>query len=145
MEIPHLTRQLLVFKEGTPPSVHSPQRGQIRCCHVELLAEMAPQDGGHDAHGIEDAATHPQKADLQRQSQLQGRLPPLLNELPFGRREREERLDLEGRQLTRDLLQTEKCGLPRAHCTLLGWGAIASQKSGAASNCFIGKNLRSSL
>jgi hypothetical protein len=31
----------------------------------------------------------------------------LLDHLPFGRREREERLDLEGRQLTRDLLQTE--------------------------------------
>jgi hypothetical protein len=56
---------------------------------------MAPQDGGHDAHHIEDSATHAQKADLQRQAQLQGRLPPLLNDLPFGRREREERLDLE--------------------------------------------------
>jgi hypothetical protein len=34
-------------------------------------------------------------------------LPSLLDHLPFGRREREERLHREGRQLTRDLLQTE--------------------------------------
>jgi hypothetical protein len=106
---------------------------------------LAPQDGGHDAHGIEDPAAHPQKTDLQRQPQLKGRSPPLLNDLSLSRREREERLDLEGRQLTRDLLQTEKCGLPRVNCTLRGWGAIASQKSGAASDCSIGKNPRPPL
>jgi hypothetical protein len=55
-----------VFKEGIAAPVHGAQRGQIRCRHVELLAEMAPQDGGYDAHRIEDAATHAQKADLQR-------------------------------------------------------------------------------
>ena len=97
---------------------------------------MAPQDGGHDAHGIEDAATHPQKADLQRQSQLQGRSPSLLDDLPLRDREREERLDLEGRQLARNVLQTEKCGLPWVQCTLLRRGAIASLKSAAASICF---------
>ena len=46
METQHLTGQLLVFKEGTSAPVHRAQRGQIRCRHVELLAEMTPQDGG---------------------------------------------------------------------------------------------------
>ena len=41
----------------------------------------------------EDAATHAQAANLQRQSQLQGGLPSLLDHLPFGQREREERLE----------------------------------------------------
>ena len=31
----------------------------------------------------------------------------MVDRLPFGRRETEEHLDLEGRQFTRDLLQTE--------------------------------------
>jgi hypothetical protein len=43
----------------------------------------------------------------------------------FGRREGEERFDLEGRQRTQDLLQTKKRGLPWVQCTLLGWGAIS--------------------
>src|SRR6266851_4712056 len=80
MEIQHLTRQLLVFKEGIAAPVHGSQRGQIRCRHVELLTEMAPQDSGHDAHGIKDSATHAQEADLQGQSQLQGGPPLLLGE-----------------------------------------------------------------
>ena len=42
---------------------------------------------------LEDAATHAQEANLQRQSQLQGGLPSLLDHLPFGHREREERLE----------------------------------------------------
>jgi hypothetical protein len=53
MEIQHLTGQLLVFKASIAPPVHGAQRGQIRCRHLELLAEMAPQDGGHDAHRID--------------------------------------------------------------------------------------------
>jgi hypothetical protein len=76
------------------------------------------------------------------------RKKPICNANPSfraGCREREERLDLEGRQLPRDLFQTEKYGLPWVHCTLLGWSAIASQKSGAASPCSIGKNPQSSL
>jgi hypothetical protein len=43
-----------------------------------------------------------------------------------------------------DLLQTEKSGLPWVHCTLLGRGAMASQNSGAASDCSIGKTPGSS-
>jgi hypothetical protein len=42
---------------------------------------------------LEDAATHAQEANLQRQSQLQGGLPSLLDHLTFGHREREERLE----------------------------------------------------
>ena len=99
-----------------------------------LQDHVAPLLLNRDAHRIEDAAAHPQKTDLQRQPQLKGRSPPLLDHLSLSRREREERLDLEGRQLTRDLLQTEKCGLPRVHCTLRECGAISSQKSGAATD-----------
>jgi len=57
-----------------------------------------------------------------------------------GRRKREERLDLEGRQFTRNLLQTEKCGVPWVHGALLRGGAIASPKSGAASSGFTKRN-----
>ena len=42
---------------------------------------------------LEDSATHAQEANLQRQSQLQGGLPSLLDHLPFGHGEREERLE----------------------------------------------------
>ena len=75
MEPQRLTGQLLVFEQGVAPPVHGTQRRQIRCRHGELFAEMAPQDGGHNAHGIEDLAAQPQKADRQRQSQLQGGSP----------------------------------------------------------------------
>src|ERR1700730_17212943 len=74
--------------------------------------------------------------NLQREAQLEFRPTALLDDLAFGRRESKKSLNLEGRQFTRELLQTQKCGLPVVHRTLLKPGAIASLKSRTASSCF---------
>jgi hypothetical protein len=88
-----------MFIQRAPPPIHPPQRRQIRGLHAELIAQMAPECRRHDAHGIERPSAHAQKADLQRQPELQCRSPPLLDQLPFGHSEREKRFDLEAAQL----------------------------------------------
>ena len=90
-----------MFIHGAVPPIHPPQRCQIRGLHAELLTQMPPQGRRHDAHRIEQPTAHAQKADLQGQSQLQRRPPPLLDQLPFSQREGEKRLDLEAAQITR--------------------------------------------
>jgi hypothetical protein len=90
-----------VFIHGAVPPIHRPQRRQIRGLHAELFTQMPPQGRRHDAHRIEQPSAHAQKADLQRQPQLQRRPPPLLDHLPFSQREGEKRLDLESAQITR--------------------------------------------
>jgi hypothetical protein len=77
---------------------------------VKLLAELAtevlPQCGRHDAHRIQHPTTHAQKANLQRQPQLERRATPRLNQGTFACRESEKRLDLEAAQFARQLFES---------------------------------------
>jgi hypothetical protein len=53
------------------PPIHRPQRRQIWGLLAELVTEVLPQRGRHDAHRIQYPTTHAQKANLQRQPQLE--------------------------------------------------------------------------
>src|SRR5882672_4168539 len=136
MKTQYFAGQLLMLKQCLAAPVHRAQRSQIRRCDMELLTEMPPEHRWHDAHRIEYSATHAQEPHLQRQPQLELRPTAFFNDLAFGRREPKKRHNLEGRQFARELLQTQKRGLPVVHRTLLKPGAIASLKSRTASSCF---------
>ena len=125
-----------MLKQCLAAPVHRAQRSQIRRCDMELLTEMPPEHRWHDAHRIEYSATHAQEPHLQRQPQLELRPTAFFNDLAFGRCKPKKRLNLEGRQFTREMLQTQKRGLPVVHRTLLKPSAIASLKSRTASSCF---------
>jgi hypothetical protein len=71
-----------------------------------LVTEVLPQRGRHDAHRIQHPTTHAQKANLQRQSQLERRTTPRFNQGTFARRKGEKRLDLEAAQFARQLFES---------------------------------------
>lgn len=62
---------LLVVKEGTAAGIQRAHRGQLGCGDAEFDAEVAQQNGRHDAHAVERPAAHAHKADVQGQSELQ--------------------------------------------------------------------------
>jgi hypothetical protein len=71
-----------------------------------LVTEVLPQRGRHDAHRIQHPTTHAQKANLQRQPQLERRTTPRFNQATFTRRKGEERFNLEAAQLPRQLFES---------------------------------------
>src|SRR6202049_794780 len=117
-------------------SIQGAQRRQVRCGNRKLRSQMTPERRGYHGYRIEQPATHAQKANLKGQPQLECRPTPILNQLPLRQCEGEKGLDLKGGQFPRQLLRTQKRGLPVAHRTLLNSGAIASLKSRTAMTCF---------
>lgn len=65
-----------------------------------------PQRRRHHADGLEQLPAHAQEFDLQGEPEHEHR-PAFLDHAAFGRREVEERLDLEGGQLARQALEPE--------------------------------------
>jgi hypothetical protein len=102
----------------------APQRGQIRAHHTELLTQVLPEDRLHDTDGVEQSAAHPQEADLERQAQAQRRPAAILDRAALGRREGEEGLELEGRQIARNPSPAQVRSVPVLHSTLSAEGTI---------------------
>ena len=95
-----------MFNQRRRTAIHGAQRSKVWRGDRELRAQMSPERGRHNPHGIQQAPTHAQKADLQRQTQLQLRPAAIFNDLAFGYRDGKERFKFECRQLTWELLQT---------------------------------------
>jgi hypothetical protein len=109
---------VLVLEQRTAAPVHRSQRRQVRSGDVELLAEVPPQRRRHDADGLQQSPAHAQESDLQREPEHELRPAALLDYAAFGRREVEERLDLEGGQLARQALESEAGRVPVVHVFL---------------------------
>jgi len=92
-----LARELLMLVKRRQPSVHDAQRRELGRRDLELRTEMPPQRRRQGAHGRERLSTHAQEPELQGEAQLECRCAPLLDRAPLRTREREERLELEGR------------------------------------------------
>jgi len=104
-----------MFKEVLPLRT-CPQRAKS-VPPRELLAEMAPQDGGTTRTA---SRTRPlmRKKPICNANPASGRLPSLLDHLPFGRREREER-SISKAVSSRGSASNRKKRLATVHCTLL--------------------------
>jgi hypothetical protein len=76
---------------------------------------MPPEQRRDDPYRVEEPATHPQKANLQGESEHELRPSALLDDPGLLGRELEEDLDLEGRHLARQVPQTEKSRVPAVH------------------------------
>ena len=63
----------------------------------------------------ERLSTHAQEPELQGEAQLECRCAPLLDRAPLRTREREVRLELEGRERSRQTPTTQKCRSPLLH------------------------------
>src|SRR5256885_16503719 len=77
------------------PPVQRAQRSHIRGGNAKFLAQVAPQGDGNHPKGIRQAATHAQKPDMQRQTELVGVTPARIDCLALCTIEGEKRLHLE--------------------------------------------------
>jgi len=87
---------------------------------------------GRDADRIEQSAAHPQKAHLRRQAQAQGRSPSPSDRAALGRREGEERLELEAAQIARQPPQAQVRGVPVVQIAPRKGGTIAELSANTA-------------
>lgn len=71
-------------------SVGTQRRSQVWRWDRKLFAEMAPQHRRHNAYCLQQASAHAQKANLQRQPQLQLGSATIFNDADLRFREREE-------------------------------------------------------
>lgn len=128
-----LTSQLLMFDQGRSAAIHRTQRGQVRSGDVEARAQMLPQQRRDDPHRFEKTPAHPQKANLQCQSELQLRPAPLLDDPALLGRKLIERLDLECSDFARQMPQPQKCRVPTVHRALPVRATINLRQSRSAS------------
>ncbi|GEM_PF-4457469 len=73
---------------------------------------MTPQADGNHSEGIEQAATHAQKTDMQRHAQLVGITPARIDCLALSTIEGEKRLYLEVADIAGQLAHPQKRSLP---------------------------------
>src|SRR5271168_42550 len=77
---------------------------------------MTPQHRRHHPQSLQQTAGHAQKTNLQGQGKLEGgRSSLVVDETPFRLGIREERLNLEAAQVTRQCTPTQIRGLPVVH------------------------------
>ena len=110
-----LAGDLLVLDQRRGAPIHRPQRGQIRRRDAELGTQVPPEERRHNPNGLEKPPAHAQKADLQRKAELELRSSAFLDDPALVGRELEEHLDLEGRNLARQVPQAEKRSVPAVH------------------------------
>ncbi len=90
-----------MLKQCPAAPIHRAQRRQVRGGDVKLLARVLPQCGRNHAHRFQQSPRQAQETDLQRQCDLEGGATALLDHPSLVAGKREERLDLDVAQITR--------------------------------------------
>ncbi len=105
---------LLALNRCWCPTLHrAATRGQV--LRRPRARRNAARAAAGDPNRVEEPAAHPQKADLQSEPALELRPTAVLGDPGLLGRELEEHLDLEGRQLARQVPQTKKRRVPAVH------------------------------
>ena len=106
---------LLVVKQRFLPPVQGAQRSQVRGGDAKFVAEMTPQTDRNHPNGIEQAATHTQKTDMQSKAQLVGITPARIDCLALRTIKGEKSLHLEVADIAGQLAHPQKRRVPALH------------------------------
>ena len=135
-------RRRLMVEQRAAAAIEGADRGDPRWRAGQLMAEMVEHGGRDDLDRVERGAGHLEEADLQRERQPVERPPALTDQDQLVLAQREEMLDLDGRQGCRKPLVAEITLLPAAHAGILG--RRIDRPSGDHPPCVPGHQARSS-
>jgi len=98
---------LLVIEQGAAARLQRTQRGQLRRLDPQHRSQVSQQHRRHGSNAVERSAAHAHEADMQRQAQLVVVAAPPRDHLELIAAEAEKCLQLEPRELARQVAQAK--------------------------------------